>query len=82
MTFTDLQPVVDIQARHHNEESVGVDAAHESGDDEAVPAFVGLIDQTVAGVRGQERNSHQVEIAEGNLIILLGLFMSLPYSSS
>jgi hypothetical protein len=72
-----LQPVVDVETGDHHEEAVRVDTAHQGLDNVRVPRLVGVVDQAVRGVCKQKRNSQDVQVAEGNFIILLGLFLGL-----
>ena len=72
-----LQSVVDVQTGHHHEEAIGVDTTHESLDDVRVPGLVGVVDQAVSGVGEQKGHGYDVQVAEGNLIVLLGLLLSL-----
>lgn len=74
---TNFQTVVDVQAGHHHQESIGVDASDKSLDDIGVPRLVCLIDQAVHSVRTQKRDSDDVQPAEGDLIIFLGLLLGL-----
>ena len=48
-----LEAVVDVQAWHHHQEAVRVDASHEGGDHEAVPALVRVVEDAVDGVRAE-----------------------------
>ena len=77
MKKTHLETVVDIQARDHHQESVSIDTAHKSFNDIGVPRLVGIVDQAVRCVRSQKRHCDDIQIAEGNFIILLSLLLSL-----
>lgn len=48
--MTDFETIVDIEAWDHHEESIRVYAADKGGDDEAVPALVRFVEDTVDGV--------------------------------
>lgn len=72
-----LQPVVDVETGDHHKEAVGVDTAHQGLDNVRVPRLVGVVDQTVRGVCEQKGNSQDVQVAERNFIVLLGLFLGL-----
>ena len=45
-----LKPVVDIQARYHHQEPVGIDTADQSSDNETVPALMRVVKNGVNGV--------------------------------
>lgn len=72
-----LQAVVDVQRRHHHQETVGVDGSYKCCDDVRVPRLVRLIVQRVDAVGDQERNTSNVHVLEGNLVVLLSLLLSL-----
>lgn len=75
--MTNLQAVVDIQAGNHHEESVGVNTTDESLDDVGVPRLVCVVHQAVPSICEEQRHRNDVKVAERNLIILLGLLLSL-----
>ena len=64
-------------ATHHHEETVGVDRADKSGDDEAVPALVRFVHQRVGCVREQQRNSDHAHVPESDPVVFVGLLLSL-----
>jgi hypothetical protein len=60
---------------YHHEEAVSVDGTDESGDDEAVPALVRLVHQGVGGVCQEKRDGDHAHVLEGDLVVLVGLFL-------
>lgn len=76
-TETYLQPIVDVQTRHHHQEAVGIDTANKRLDDIGVPRLVRVVNQAVHSIRGQERDSNDIQPAECDLIILFGLLLRL-----
>lgn len=72
-----LEAIVDVQARHHHQETVRVDTAHECFDDVRIPRLVSVVHQAVDRVGSQERHGHDVKIAEGNLVVFFGLLLRL-----
>ena len=63
MRYT-LQSVIDVEGWHHHEEAVGVYRPDQSGDDEGVPRFVGLVGDGVGCVCEEKRDGDHVEVFE------------------
>ena len=74
---TDLQAIVDIEAGNHHEEPISVNASDERLNNIRIPGLVRLVHQAVDSVGTQKRDSENIEPAESNFIILLGLLLSV-----
>lgn len=72
-----LQAIVDVQARNHHQETIGIDTANKCLDDVGIPRLVGVVQKTVSGVGEEKRHRDDVQVAERNLIVLLGLLLGL-----
>ena len=72
-----LEAVIDVQTRHHHQEAVRVDASDKRGDHEAVPALVRVVEDAVDGVRAEQGYGDQVQVAESDLVVFLGLLLGL-----
>jgi len=75
--WTYLKTVVDVQTGDHHQEAIGIYATDKGLDDVRVPRLVGVVHQAVNSVCDEKRHGQDVQVAEGNLIVLLGLLLGL-----
>ena len=75
--IADLQAIIDVQTWYHHQKAIRIHTTHERGNDETIPALVGLVQQAVHSICTQERDGYHVEIPECNLIVLFGLLFGL-----
>jgi len=69
-----FEAVVDVEGRHHHEESVGVDRADEGGNYEGIPGFVRVVGEGVTGVGEEKGDRDHIEIFECYSVVFFGFF--------